>query len=196
MPNLIGGLVLGYIWQFIYNRALTTFGGIFATSFIINSETAMFALIGVVTWQYAGYIMMIYVAALQNVPQDLIEASKIDGATAFQRLKVITLPLIQQAFTVASFLTLVTAFKQFDTVLSLTQGGPFAALPAWLANLVGANPNQSVSSLNFLAINIYNTAFKQNMLGVGQAKAIVFFVFLLLISMIQVYFNKRKEVEM
>lgn len=196
LPNLIGGLVLGYIWQFIFNRALVKIGGAFATSFIVNPDTAMFALIAVVTWQYAGYIMMIYIAAIQNVPQDLVEASKIDGASPIQRLKAVTLPLIRQAFTVASFLTLVTSFKQFDTVQSLTQAGPFGLFPSWLAELLGISAETSVRTLTLIAVNIYETAFAQNNLAAGQAKAIVFFFFLLLISLMQVYFNKKKEVEM
>jgi raffinose/stachyose/melibiose transport system permease protein len=196
MPNLIGGLVLGYIWQFIFNRAIVTFGGAFATSLLTNGSTALFALIAVVTWQYAGYIMMIYIAAIQNIPQDLVEASTIDGANAFQRLKTITLPLVAQAFTVAMFLTLVTSFKQFDTVVSLTQGGPATLMPQWFANLLGIDSNVAVQSTSLVAMNIYNTAFSNYELGIGQSKAIVFFVFLLIISLLQVYFNKRKEIEL
>lgn len=196
MPNLIGGLVLGYIWQFIFNRAIVTFGGAFATSLLTNGSTALFALIAVVTWQYAGYIMMIYIAAIQNIPQDLVEASTIDGANAFQRLKAITLPLVAQAFTVAMFLTLVTSFKQFDTVVSLTQGGPATLMPQWFANLLGIDSNVAVQSTSLVAMNIYNTAFSNYELGIGQSKAIVFFVFLLIISLLQVYFNKRKEIEL
>ena len=196
MPNLIGGLVLGYIWQFIFNRALVSFGGAFTDSFLTNGSTALFALIAVVTWQYAGYIMMIYIAAIQNIPQDLVEASTIDGANAFQRLKTITLPLVAQAFTVAMFLTLVTSFKQFDTVVSLTQGGPATLMPQWFANVLGIDSNVAVQSTSLVAMNIYNTAFSNYELGIGQSKAIVFFIFLLIISLLQVYFNKRKEIEL
>lgn len=196
MPNLIGGLVLGYIWQFIFNRAIVTFGGALATSLLTNGNTALFALIVVVTWQYAGYIMMIYIAAIQNIPQDLVEASTIDGANAFQRLKTITLPLVAQAFTVAMFLTLVTSFKQFDTVVSLTQGGPATLMPQWFANILGIDSNVAVQSTSLVAMNIYNTAFANYQLGIGQSKAIIFFVFLLVISLLQVYFNKRKEIEL
>jgi raffinose/stachyose/melibiose transport system permease protein len=196
MPNLIGGLVLGYIWQFIFNRAIVTLGGAFATSLLTNGNTALFALIVVVTWQYAGYIMMIYIAAIQNIPQDLVEASTIDGANAFQRLKTITLPLVAQAFTVAMFLTLVTSFKQFDTVVSLTQGGPATLMPQWFANILGIDSNVAVQSTSLVAMNIYNTAFANYRLGIGQSKAIVFFIFLLIISLLQVYFNKRKEIEL
>jgi len=137
LPNLIGGLVLGYIWQFLYNRALIVW---FEPSLIAVGETSILGLSIVVTWQYAGYIMMIYIAALQNVPQDLIEAATIDGANAWQRLKAITFPLVAQAFTIALFLTLVTSFKQYDTVVSLTQSGPAMQMPVWFANLYGINP--------------------------------------------------------
>jgi len=196
MPNLIGGLVLGYIWQFIYNRALVQFGGIFDPSILVSGNSALAGLIIVVTWQYAGYIMMIYVAAIQNIPQDLVEASKIDGANAFQRLKTITLPLVAQAFTVAMFLTLVTSFKQFDTVVSLTQGGPAMKLPVWIGSIYNKTLLPIVQSTDFVAINIYDEAFVNRNMGVGQAKAILFFIILLVIALVQVYYNKRKEVEL
>ena len=197
MPNLIGGLVLGYIWQFIFNRALVHVGGIFNPSLLINGETALIGLIIVVTWQFAGYIMMIYIAAIQNIPQDLVEASTIDGANAIQRLKAITLPLVAQAFTVAMFLTLVTSFKQFDTVSSLTQGGPATKLPAWIGNIYGLTGDMPiVQGTNLVAMNIFQEAFSRNNLGLGQAKAIVFFAMLLVVSLTQVYINKKREVEM
>lgn len=196
MPNLIGGLVLGYIWQFIYNRAIVEFGGVFATSILSNGNSAMIGLIIVVTWQYAGYIMMIYIAALQNVPIDLIEASKIEGANAFQRLRHILLPLVAQAFTISLFLTLVTSFKQFDTVQSLTQGFPSMLLPQWIMNVYGITVTQTVFSLDLIASDIYKEAFTRYNMGFGQAKAIVFFVILAMISLVQVYINKRREVEM
>lgn len=196
LPNLIGGLVLGYIWQFVFNKVITTLGPSFETSILSSGETALWGLIIVVTWQYAGYIMMIYIAALQNVPVDLIEASKIDGANAFQRLRAITLPLVAQAFTVSMFLTLVTSFKQYDTVMSLTQGGPGTLIPTWLANIFGLGYTPAANSNELIAINIYKEAFQKYQLGYGQAKAIIFFLFLLAISLLQVYYNKRKEVEM
>jgi raffinose/stachyose/melibiose transport system permease protein len=196
MPNLIGGLVLGYIWQFIYNRAIIQFGGVFATSILSSGNSAMIGLIIVVTWQYAGYIMMIYIAALQNVPMDLIEASKIEGANAFQRLRHILLPLVAQAFTISLFLTLVTSFKQFDTVQSLTQGFPSMLLPEWIMNVYEVTVTQTVFSLDLIASDIYKEAFTRYNMGFGQAKAIIFFVILAMISLIQVYINKRREVEM
>lgn len=196
MPNLIGGLVLGYIFQFIFNNALESLGGIFSPSILASGESALFGLIVVVTWQYAGYIMMIYIAALQNVPQDLIEAAQIDGASPLQRLSHIIFPLVAQAFTIALFLTLVTSFKQFDTVLSLTQGGPATQLPEWLVARYNLDFAPVVQSTDLIAINIYDEAFTNTQMGVGQAKAIVFFAVLLLISLTQVYFNKKKEVEL
>jgi raffinose/stachyose/melibiose transport system permease protein len=192
LPNLIGGLVLGYIWQFLYNRALIEF---FSPSLIELGRTSIIGLTIVVTWQYAGYIMMIYIAALQNVPQDLIEAATIDGANAFQRLKAITFPLVAQAFTIALFLTLITSFKQYDTVVSLTQGGPAMQMPAWFANLYGIDPI-TVKATEVVTYNIYETAFVFNQLGVGQAKAILFFLVIGLIGGLQVYFNQKREVEM
>ncbi len=197
LPNLIGGLVLGYIWQFVFNKAIVSLGGVFATSILITGNTALMGLVIVVTWQYAGYIMMIYIAALQNVPQDLIEASKIDGANAWQRLKTVTMPLVAQAFTVAMFLTLVTSFKQFDTIVSLTQGGPGTLLPEWLGQMFGLGTFTPVVNANeLIAMNIYREAFTNYQLGVGQAKAVIFFGFLVAISLLQVYYNKRKEVEL
>ena len=196
MPNLIGGLILGYIWQFVFNRAVVQLGGFFEDSLLLNGNSALIGIIIVVTWQYAGYIMMIYIAALQNVPQDLIEASKIDGANAWQRLRTITFPMIAQAFTVAMFLTLTTSFKQYDTVVSLTQGGPPSKLPLWLANLFNVGFQPAVEALDFLAVNIYDEAFVIYELGVGQAKAVTFFIVLLIVSLVQVYYNKRREVEL
>jgi raffinose/stachyose/melibiose transport system permease protein len=211
MPNLIGGLVLGFIFQFIYSEALIQFGestiitglsnligrDIFAKSMLTSGATnSLIAIIIVVTWQYAGYIMMIYIAALQNIPQSLVEASKIDGANALQRLRNITMPLVAQAFTVAMFLTLVTSFKQFDTVFAMTGGGPTDQLPQWLGGFFGLENLPPVASLDLMAVNIYDTAFARRQFGFGQAKAIIFFIILLVISLLQVYYNKKREVEL
>ncbi|MEC9484836.1 MAG: sugar ABC transporter permease [Candidatus Izemoplasma sp.] len=199
LPNLIGGLVLGFIFQFIFAQVFVALGPYipyFEKSFISDGATkSMIAILIVVTWQYSGYIMMIYVAALQNVPKQLIEASEIDGASPIQRLRHITLPLVAQAFTVAMFLTLVTSFKQFDTIFSMTGGGPTGKLPEFLQNIFNVSPI-SVRSLNLLAVNIYNEAFAFKNFGLGQAKAILFFVILLVISLLQVYYNKKREVEL
>lgn len=190
LPNLIGGLVLGYIWQFIFNAALPALGKLLDVTFLKHSmlsspTSAFFAIVFVAAWQYAGYIMMIYIAALQNVPKELGEAAQIDGADSWQRLRHITLPMIAPAFTVASFLTLVNSFKMFDVNVSLTAGAPTTEFAG-----------QAVFGTELVAMNIYNTAFALNNMARGQAKAVLFFVILVIISLVQVYFNKKREVEL
>jgi raffinose/stachyose/melibiose transport system permease protein len=191
LPNLIGGIILGYIWQFIFNNVFPSFGGLVGNVwlqenlFLANRWLALFAIIIVGTWQYAGYIMMIYVAAIQGIPPSLIEAAEIDGARYPQILRHIQLPLIAPAFTVTVFLTLVNAFKQFDVNYALTAGGPS-----------GMFMGRAINTNEFLALNIYNTAFSFRRLAEGQAKAVIFFVIITVIALIQVYFNKRKEIEM
>lgn len=191
IPNLIGGLVLGYIWQFIFKSITPAIGnalGIEAlakTLILADPDLTMFGLVMAYTWQYAGYIMMIYVAALLNVPQELLEASEIDGANFFQKFRHITFPLIAQAFTITSFLTLVASFKQFDIIVALTAGGPTTLFQG-----------EVVNSTELLAYNIYNVAFKYNEMGQGQARAVVFFLVLSVFSITQVYFSKKREVEM
>lgn len=190
-PNLIGGIVLGYVWQFVFNQAIPGFGAMTGIPVLQNlamladDKQAIVAIVIVSTWQYAGYIMMIYVAAIQNVPVSLLEAAQIDGAGFVARTKAIMLPMIAPAFTVSTFLTLVNSFKQFDVNVALTNGGPSAMFM-----------NQALSSSEFLALNIYNTAFTMNDMARGQAKAILFFVVLVVVSLIQVWYNKRKELEM
>lgn len=187
VPNLIGGLILGYIWQFIFNNAIPALGGFLADPnnlILRKAGSSLFALVAVGTWQYAGYIMMIYIAAIESVPQELYEAAKIDGAIGFQRFRHITAPMIAQAFTITMFLTLVNSFKQFDVNVSLTAGGPstiFMGRPIYATEL--------------LALHIYNTAFSANHLAMGQARAVVFFIVLIVISTIQVNANKRREIE-
>ncbi|MFL6517109.1 MAG: carbohydrate ABC transporter permease, partial [Bacillus sp. (in: firmicutes)] len=127
-------------------------------------------------WQGAGYIMIIYIAALQNVPQELIEAAKIDGANRWQILRHITMPLVAPAVTICLFLTTASSFKVFDANLSLTNGGPF-------------------KSTEMLALNIYTEAFVNNRYGIGEAKALIFFLVVAAISVIQVTYSKKKEVE-
>ncbi len=191
IPNLIGGLVLGYIWQFIYKSMVPAIGVAIGSETIANTlilANPVLSNLGVIiayTWQYSGYIMMIYIAALLNIPKELVEASGIDGANAWQKFRNITWPMIAQAFTITSFLTLTTSFKQYDIIVALTSGGPSA--------LVGDN---ILNTTELLAVNVYNVAFKFNEMGQGQARAIVFFLILVSASLIQVYINKRKEVEM
>ena len=194
IPNLIGGLILGYIWQFVFNNALPAVGNFAGfLSFLANPDnlvlskraSAVLAIVIAGTWQYAGYIMMIYVAALEGVPAELHEAADIDGANAWEKLRHITIPMVAQAFTVTMFLTLMNSFKQFDVNFSLTAGGPST-------NFMG----KSIYATELLALNIYNTAFIGNKLAMGQARAVIFFLVLVIIALIQVYANKKKEIEM
>ncbi len=194
VPNLIGGLILGYIWQFIFNNAVPFLGKVVplfasmssAENLILGkSSTAVMALVIVGTWQYAGYIMMIYIAAIENVPVELHEAAMIDGAGPMQRMRAITLPMVAQAFTVTMFLTLVQSFKQFDVNVSLTSGGP--------STMFMGKP---ILGTELLALNIYNTAFLSNFLAMGQARAVVFFLVLAVIALVQVAINKKKELEL
>ncbi|MDO5517547.1 MAG: sugar ABC transporter permease [Clostridium sp.] len=178
MPNLIGGLILGFIWQFMFNSVFTGIGQnlgskLLSTSMLQESNTAIFAMLIVSTWQYAGYLMVIYVSALENVPTDLIEAAHIDGANGFQTFKNITIPMVRQGVTICLFLSLANSFKMFDLNFSLT--------PA--------------KSTEMMALNIYKEAFVVNNMGIGQAKAVIFFILVTAISLTQVYFNKKKEVE-
>jgi raffinose/stachyose/melibiose transport system permease protein len=191
LPNLIGGIILGYIWQFIFNNAIPSLGNAIGfiwlseNLFLANKYLALLAIVIVGTWQYAGYIMMIYVAAIQGIPDSLIEAAEIDGVNFLQKLKHIMFPLVAPAFTISMFLTLVNSFKQFDVNYSLTAGGPS-----------GMFMGKALMTNEFLALNIYKTAFSYNQLAQGQAKAVVFFVVLAVISTIQVRANKKREIEM
>jgi len=191
LPNLIGGLILGYIWQFIFNNAIPAFGSMVGLTwfkenlFLANRYLALLAIVIVGTWQYAGYIMMIYVAAIQGIPTSLMEAAQIDGANYGQQLRHILFPLVAPAFTVSMFLTLVNSFKQFDVNFALTAGGPS-----------GMFMGRAIMTNEFLALNIYQTAFSYRQLAQGQAKAIIFFVVLAVISLIQVRANKKREIEM
>ncbi len=182
LPNLIGGLILGYIWQFIFNGV---FIDVIGSSPLSNANTALFAIVSVLTWQYAGYIMMIYVTALLNIPEDIIEASKIDGANRFNQLIHIKLPMLASAFTITLFLTLVNSFKQFDVIFSLTFGGPSRELMS----------GEVVNSTNTLAVDIYQRAFQLKDMSEAQAEAVIFFILLTILSLIQVSITKKKEVE-
>ncbi len=185
VPNLIGGIVLGYIWQFLFNNVFLTIGIDFMGRSLIGSpKTVIWAMSGVNTWQYAGYIMMIYVAAIQGVPSSLMEAANVDGANYFTRLRKILMPMMANAFTISLFLTLTNSFKQFDMNLTLTNGGP-------ATRFMGG----AVKSSQLLAMNIYDTAIA-NQMAQAQAKAVILFLVLVVVSLIQVYFSKKKEVEM
>lgn len=193
IPNLIGGIVLGTIWMFIFNAAFPFIGELLnleflKDSFLNNSFHAKVALIMVGTWQYIGFIMMIYIASIQNIPKDLLEASNIDGANAIQRFRNVILPMIAQAFTVGTFLTLVNSFKQFDLNLMLGNGGP--------AQFVSDNSIQSTQLLALDIVKRGQLGTVDNARAVAQAEAIIFFVILFTVSMLQVYLSKRREIEM
>lgn len=180
MPNLIGGLILGFIWQFIFKEIFASLGSLTGQQWLLgwlsDGKTGFYGLIILMSWQMAGYLMVIYIAAIQNIPQELIEASMIDGANTWQRLKNIIFPLVRPAFTVSLFLTLSNSFKLYDQNLSLTAGGPG-------------------NSTQMMAMNIYNTAFKFNQMGVAQAKAFILFLIVGVITITQVYVSKKGEVE-
>lgn len=182
MPYLIGGLILGYIWKFIFTDAFATIGemtgltGIFF-NWLLDYKLALVAIVVVATWQMAGYIMIIYITGIQAIPDDVLEAAQVDGTDFWQTLFKIKFPLMMPAFTICLFMTLSNCFKIFDVNLSLTGGGPSNAT-------------------EMFAMNIYNEIFSLNNYGYGQAKAIVFFVVVAFITLIQVSITKKKEVSM
>lgn len=184
LPNLIGGIVLGYVWQFIFNKVFPSLAA-GSVSMLTDPNLALLAILTVSTWQYAGYIMMIYVTGLQGVPKDVLEASSVDGANMWKTLFHIKLPMIANTFTVCIFLTLVNSFKQFDLNFAITNGAP--------SRILGA---KAIASTEFLALNIYNTAIAKNQYAQGQTKAVVFFIILAIVSLTQVSISKRKEVEL
>lgn len=181
MPNMIGGLILGFVWQFIFTKGFDSLGKVLGWNFLrgwlSDPVTGFWGLVILMSWQMSGYMMVIYIAAIENIPESSIEAAKIDGASAWQRLRHIIVPLVAPAFTVGLFLTLSNSFKLYDQNLSLTAGGPY-------------------NSTQMLAMNIYNTAFKFNKLGLAQAKAVIFLITVAVITLTQIYYSKRKEVEM
>jgi len=181
MPNLIGGLILGFVWQFIFTKVFESIGAKVGweamQGWLSTTSTGFWGLVILMTWQLSGYMMVIYIAALQNIPESLNEAAAIDGANSFQRLRHITIPLVAPAVTVGVFLTLSNSFKLFDQNLALTAGGPY-------------------HSTQMLALNIYTTAFTFNKLGIAQAKAVLFLITVALITLTQMYYSKQREVEM
>ena len=186
VPNLIGGIVLGYIWQFIFSNVLTTILNS-PHSALASTNTAFIAIIVVYVWQYAGYIMLIYINGLATVPKDVLEAAQIDGANDMTTLFKIKIPMIAATFTICTFLTLTSAFKQFDVNLALTNG------VGTVRNFMGQRLSNGTQ---MIALNIYNTAFARDMYGYAQAKAILFFIILATVSLIQVRISNKREVEM
>ncbi len=180
IPNLIGGLILGFLWQFIFTKVFNevgnTLGIEFLKGWLSTTSTGFWGLVIVLSWQMSGYMMIIYIAAIQNIPTSLFEAADLDGANFIQKMKNIIMPLVAQAFTIGLFLTLSNAFKLFDQNLALTNGGPYL-------------------STQMLALNIYRTAYMQQNFGQGQAKAVIFLIAISAITLIQMSISKKKEVE-
>ena len=173
MPNLIGGIVLGYIWQAMINGILAKHG----MTMLMDAKYGFWGLVILMNWQMIGYVMVIYIAGLQNISPDLVEAASIDGATKLQTLLKIKLPMVMPSITICLFLTIANSFKMFDQNLALTAGGPS-------------------NKTTMMALDIYKTFYgKVGFEGVGQAKAVIFFVIVAVIGISQVAYSRRKEVE-
>ena len=173
MPNLIGGIVLGYIWNLLINAVLGAFG----LDITYDARFGFWGLVFLLNWQLIGYMMVIYIAGLQNVPKELNEAAMIDGASSLSVLRNITIPMVMPAVTICLFLTLTNSFKLFDQNLALTGGAP-------------------ARETSMLALDIYNTFYGRiGWQGVGQAKAVVFFLIVAIIAFVQLKITGRKEVE-
>ena len=180
-PNLIGGVVLGFIWQFVFSSVLVDMGrsmdwAIFKTSWLSDPEKAFWTLVIVTVWQISGYMMLIYVAGFMGISSDVLEAASIDGATGFNKIKSIIMPLMVPSFVICLFLTLSRAFMVYDINLTLTGGEPFG-------------------STRLVAMHVYQKAFTSKMYGTGQAEAVFLFLVVASISGIQVYLGKKREVE-
>jgi raffinose/stachyose/melibiose transport system permease protein len=181
MPNLIGGIVLGYIWAMIFDGVLSRYG----TSVLLKTEYGFWGLQILMSWQQIGYMMIIYIAGLQAVPEDILEAARIDGASAWQTLWKVTIPNVMPSITICTFLTLTNSFKLFDQNLALTAGRPFIQ-----------NAGEAVKTTEMLALNIYSSFYASTTnRGVGQAKAVIFFILVASISILQLSANKKKEVQ-
>ena len=182
MPNLIGGIVLAFIWSMIFDGILVAYG----TSILLKTEFGFWGLVILMCWQQIGYMMIIYIAGLQAVPEDLIEAAKIDGASKWQTLIKVTIPNVMPSITICTFLTLTNSFKLFDQNFALTGGRPFVMLA----------DGTTVKTTEMLALNIYNS-FYTNLTnrGVGQAKAVIFFILVVALGLIQLKATRSKEVQ-
>ena len=183
MPNLIGGIVLGYIWSMIFDGILSRFN----TSILLNSKFGFWGLIILMCWQQIGYMMIIYIAGLQAVPEDMIEAARIDGATRAQTLFKVTIPNVMPSITICMFLSLTNGFKLFDQNLALTAGQPFIIQPG----------GTTIKTTEMLALNIYNTFYGSNSAstGVAQAKAVLFFILVAGLGLAQLAYTRKKEVQ-
>lgn len=183
MPNLIGGIVLGYIWSMIFDGILSRYG----TSILMNSTYGFWGLIILVAWQQIGYMMIIYIAGLQSVPEDMLEAARIDGASKWQTLRKVTIPNVMPSITICTFLGLTNGFKLFDQNLALTAGQPFVIQP----------DGSAIKTTEMLALNIYSTFYGSGAKspGVAQAKAVLFFVLVAGLGLLQLSHTRKKEVQ-
>lgn len=173
MPNLIGGIVLGYIWQLIINGVLERIG----VTITFDAKYGFWGLVVLMNWQMIGYMMIIYIAGIGNIPSDLTDAAKVDGASSFEILRHVIIPMVMPSITICLFLTITNSFKLFDANLALTDGAPS-------------------KQTAMLALDIYKTFYGSvGSQGVGQAKAVIFFLLLAAISLIQLKFTREREVE-
>lgn len=173
MPNLIGGIVLGYVWQLLLNGILLRFD----RTLTYSGAYGFWGLLILMNWQQIGYMMIIYIAGIQNVPGELMEAARIDGATSGQILRHVTIPMVMPSITICTFLTLTNSFKLFDQNLALTAGEP---------------SNRS----EMMALNIFHTFYGRNgWEGVGQAKAVIFFLLVAMITFVQMKMTRAREVQ-
>ena len=180
-PNLIGGIVLGYIWQFVFSRAFVSVGestgwSLFGISWLSTPGKAFAALVLVTVWQLSGYMILIYVAGFMGLSEDVMEAASIDGASGWKKMTNIVMPLMMSSITICLFLTLSRAFMVYDVNLSLSAGGPYG-------------------TTEMAAMHVYEKAFTSRAFGLGQAEAFVLFIVVACISGLQVYFTKKQEVE-
>lgn len=182
MPNLIGGIVLGYIWSMIFDGIMQLNN----TYLLAKTEYGFWGLVVLMCWQQVGYMMIIYIAGIQSIGEDMFEAAKIDGANKWKTLFKITIPNVMSSITICMFLTLTNSFKLFDQNLALTGGMP-----------VAFNPDGTmVNTTEMLALNIFKTFYTgANSRGVAQAKAVIFFVLVAVISLVQLRFTREKEVQ-
>ncbi|MEY2768622.1 MAG: hypothetical protein RL359_258 [Actinomycetota bacterium] len=181
VPNLVGGVVLGVIWQFIFNSAIVALANkydweIFKQSWLQDTNKAFWALIIVTVWQSSGYMMIVYITGLVSIENDVLEASQIDGASPLRTLLTIKIPLMAQAFTIALFLTLRSGFMAYDVNVALTGGGPFR-------------------TTELISLHIFQDAFANGNFGTGQSKAVVMFIIVALAALVQVSVSKRYEVQ-
>lgn len=183
MPNLIGGIVLGYIWSMIFDGILSQFD----TSILQESTWGFWGLIILLCWQQIGYMMIIYIAGLQSVPGDMLEAAKIDGASGAQTLFRVIIPNVMPSITICTFLSLTNGFKLFDQNLALTGGQPFIIQP----------DGSAIKTTEMLALNIYSTFYGQGASapGYAQAKAVIFFILVAALGLLQLSFTRKREVQ-